>query len=402
MKIAGVIAEFNPFHSGHKYLIDTIRSKTDADAVVVICSGNFVQRGMPAAWDKSIRTGAALKNGVSAVFELPVFYSTASAEVFARAGVKFLNDLNCIDFVCFGCENDHLDLLQYIATIFEYEPDNYKEFLSEFLKNGISYPKARMMACQKYAQLQDVFDSDELSDVLSEPNNILAIEYLKALLHFGSTIKPVAIKRCGADYHSTDINNVFASATGIREAIEKKNTDSILPFLPGNCYDTLSLEQTLSILDFNTILGEKLLSCHDFSSFYGINEELSNRIEHNKNDYADIAHFIKLLQSKNYTYTAISRALLHILLNIKNDDVTRFIKNGYCSYARLLGFSKENSVLSSIKENSHFSDTYHTSEGWTRNMLDQSVYADHLYRMVFMNKYGKALPNEFQRQLSIF
>ena len=162
MKTLGIIAEFNPFHNGHKYLIDKARKVTGADNIVIICSGNYVQRGTPAIWDKGVRTKMALLNGADAVFELPYFYSTASAETFAHASVKFLNDLNCIDYLCFGCETEDINILPVVASILLEEPEEYKTYLAKYLKTGISFPKARINALNKYCRLNGHFDKQQL------------------------------------------------------------------------------------------------------------------------------------------------------------------------------------------------------------------------------------------------
>lgn len=407
MSTIGIIAEFNPFHNGHKYLIDEARKITGADNVVIICSGNYVQRGTPAIINKSDRTFMALSNGADAVFELPVFYSTASAETFARSSVRFLDKLNCIDYLCFGCEYDDLNLLSQISNILLNEPSEYKRLLSEALKNGISFPKARMNALISYYSTNENIDKNQISDILSLPNNILAIEYLKALKLFHSKIQPIPIKRQGAGYHSSDLDCKYASATGIREQLQDTKINSIKKSVPKNCYPIISKNNTITINDYDTLLGYKLISHNDFSHIYGINPELSNRINNHKYDYTNIADFTTLLQSKNYTYSAISRALIHIALDITEEDVTNFISNDYFSYARLLGFNKKSDILSIIKEKSSlsiiskYSTFYNQSHGLTKKMLDISINSDHIYRMLYMNKYHEYMPTEFENKIFI-
>lgn len=407
MKTIGIIAEFNPFHNGHKYLIDEAKKITGADNVIIICSGNYVQRGMPAIWDKSIRTKMALSNGADAVFELPVYYSTASAETFARASVKFLDDLNCIDYLCFGCEVDNYDIIPAVANILYDEPAEYKNYLSENLKTGISYPKARANALSKYCTENGSLIGDQIEQLMSMPNNILAIEYLKAINLFNSSIKPVPIKRIGAEYHSKETNLKFASATGIRNKLVQQDFNEISDLIPDNCVDALPLNKIITLKDFDTILGAKLLSTNDFSDIYGVNEELSNRIKNIKSGFIDFESFIEKLQSKNYTYSAISRALLHIVLDLKTTDVEEFIDNNYFSFARLIGFNKNSDILSIIKENSSLniisklSTYYNNADVLSRKMLDISIKADELYRMIYMNKYNEYIPTEFERQIAI-
>lgn len=407
MKTIGIIAEFNPFHNGHKYLINRAKKITGADNVVVVCSGNYVQRGMPSIWDKQIRTKMALLNGADAVFELPFFYSTASAELFARAAIRFLTDLNCVDYLCFGCESDNLKALPVISTVLAEEPDEYKEYLSEALKTGVSFPKARICALRKYCSLNNIFHEEDLEQLLVMPNNILAIEYLKAIKLFHSPIKPVAIKRVGAGYHSVNTEFEFASATGIRKYLHNNDFEKISGYIPENCIDLASSAKNIALNDFDTVLGSMLIAKDDFSDIYGINTELSNRINHQKPKFVDTENFIAKLQSKNYTYSAVSRALLHISLDLKVENVEEFINNGYFTFARLLGFRKKSNILSSIKENSDLdiisklSGHYKEAQGISKKMMDLSLKADHLYRMIYMNKYDEYIPTEFERQIIV-
>lgn len=405
MKTVGIIAEFNPFHNGHKYLIEKAKKITKADNVVVVCSGNFVQRGMPSFFDKSIRTNAALFNGADVVLELPVMYATASAETFAFATVRLLDKLNCIDYLCFGCETENLKALPVIADILLKEPVDYKNILSAYLKNGFSYPKARAKALMDYCANHNILTPYLINEIIGQANNILSIEYLKALKKFHSTIKPLAVKRIGSSYNSYSLDDTFASATGIRNAISNKQP--IDDFIPGNCVDLYKNSNPIEFNDFSSILGYHLIHNKDFSQYYDISTDLSNRITHLKSKFLNIDSFINELQSKNYTYSGISRTLCHILLDILQADMSDFIEHDFFDYVRILGFRKNNQILSKIKNEtsldivSKFSTYYNNSTGRTRKMLDINVKADELYRMIYMNKYGKLIPTEFERNICI-
>lgn len=407
MKTVGIIAEFNPFHNGHKYLIEQAKQITDAGNVIIITSGNFMQRGTPAFIDKSLRSKIAVDNGADAIFELPVCYSTASAELFARAGVSFLDKLNCVDYICFGSETGNITLLSEIARLFNQEPKEFKTILNEFSKKGLSFPKARMEALCQYCSHNNIATENEVREILSSPNNILAIEYLKALNYFNSNIKPIAIKRIGAGYSSTDLNLEFASATGIREAILNNNTKNLEKYIPQSCYKDLLFSKNIVLEDFDTILGYKLISETSFSQYLGINEDLSNRINSLKNEYTDIHSFLSKLQSKNYTYSALSRALIHIQLSIKTSDVDKFIDNGYHRFARLLAFNKNSNILSLIKAKSDLTiisklyDYYNECDSISKDMLHMCINSDNIYRLVYMSKHKENLPLEFERQLYV-
>lgn len=405
MKTLGIIAEFNPFHNGHKYLIDMAKNITHADNVVILCSGNFVQRGTPAVIDKSIRTQMALDNGADIVFELPVFYSTASAELFAKSSVSFFTGLKCIDYLCFGCETDNIDNLSLIADTLCDEPELYKEYLGEYLKQGFTFPKSRMLALCRFFNESDI--SCNVEEIISSPNNILAIEYLKAIKYLNSDLIPIPVKRVGAGYDSVNLNQEFASATGIRNEMINEREHSIQGLVPDNCIKHLTNADFLLANDFSSILGYKLLTEDNFIKYFGIGDDLANRIAACRHDFYDVESFILKLQSKNQTYSAISRALLHIILDIRKSDMDDFINNSYFTCARMLGFQKGTKLLSVIKEKSNIdiigklASYYNTASTLSKKMLDLCIQADELYRMVYMHKYKKSLPTEFERQIVI-
>ena len=405
MTTVGMIAEFNPFHKGHKYIIDKAKSITGADNVVVVCSGNFVQRGKPSIFDKTIRTKAALSNGADAVFELPVYYATSSAEKFARAGVKFLTELGCVDYLCFGCETEHIKLLPLIANVLENEPAEYVELLKRSLSEGESFPKARSIALAKYLNETKGISQNEIEITIKSPNNILAIEYMKAIKHFNSPLKPLAIRRIGADYSSLDVTDDFVSATAIRNQLKLNRDIEVL--VPPDAYMHYEGAKPLFMKDFDLLLGNALISADDFSEYFGINNELANRISNQKNEYTDIEHFLMQIASKNNTNTAISRALLHIMLNIKKSDVKEAINSGYFTSARLLGINRGSNLISEIHDNtkipmiSKFSTYYEKTTGLDKKLLDIQLYADELYRLAYMTKYKEVIPNEFERQIVV-
>ena len=231
MKTAGIIAEYNPFHTGHEYQINYIKEKLRTDYVVIAMSGDFVQRGTPALFSKYVRAEMALRSGADLVLELPVSISSASAELFARGGVQLLDGLGVTDILCFGSECGDTDALMELAKILAEEPEAFQDALRRNLKDGMTFPKARSMA------LSAVFpESEKYQQLLSSPNNILGIEYCKAILRENSSISPVSIKREGNDYHeNTLFENHFPSASAIRNAILDFNAppkgDRILRFL---------------------------------------------------------------------------------------------------------------------------------------------------------------------------
>ncbi|MDO4556822.1 MAG: nucleotidyltransferase family protein, partial [Lachnospiraceae bacterium] len=220
MKTAGIIAEYNPFHYGHQYHIEQTRKKTGADYVIAIISGNFVQRGAPSVIDKYQRTKAALSSGCDLVLELPVVYSSASAEFFASGAVCLLDSLGICDFLSFGSEAGKLDQLSVLSDILREEPSDFKNILKFYLREGMSFPLAREKALHTYCDsiLHCQFSNDFWSS-LKQSNNILALEYLKSLKKIRSGIFPVTITRKNAPYHDKKLYEDFSSATAIRHTL---------------------------------------------------------------------------------------------------------------------------------------------------------------------------------------
>jgi predicted nucleotidyltransferase len=361
VKVAAIIAEYNPFHNGHLYQINTVKNELGADYCVVVMSGDFMQRGIPALIDKFERCKMALSNGADIVFELPVYFALGSAEYFAGGAVSLIDKLGVVDFIHFGSECGDISALEKCAGIIADEPDEYKKWLNIYLKEGNSYPAARQHALKKHAMKK--LGANE--SVLSSPNNILGIEYIKALIQRNSNVKPATLTRLGEGYSSGDINDTgFASANGIRNALENGNTKlhALKSHMPHSSYEILNnyLCAGNSFIypnDFSQLLIYKLLQASDgkssYSGFYDVGEQLSNTLYNHVMDFTNFNEFALGCKSKNLTYTRVSRSLMHILLDMTQNDADILKGNDYSSYARLLGFSPNGqTLLKSIKANS--------------------------------------------------
>lgn len=343
MKVVGIIAEYNPFHNGHKYHIEQSKKITNSDYCIVAMSGNYVQRGEPAIVDKWTRTKMALENGADMVIEIPSIYSSSSAELFAYSAVSILNSTNIISSLCFGCETDNITLIKQYAEILYDEPFEYKQILKEELSKGIVFPKARENALKIYTN-KDI-------NILNTPNNILAIEYIKAIIKLKSKIEPYSVKRYLASYHSININNEISSATAIRLALENKQIDSIKKVMPDNCYNILSKciskgEAPVTFDSFSSFLHYKLRTTdiRELSEILDITEGLENRILNLSKSNYFISDIVAKVKTKRYTYTKIQRALLHIILDFKKTDAQ-------IKYIRVLGFRKQSEQLFSMLNN---------------------------------------------------
>ena len=407
MKLVGLITEYNPFHNGHKYHIEKSLKATGADAAIVVMSGNYVQRGTPALMPKHLRAEMALHSGAAVVLELPVHYATGGAEYFARGVVTLFDKLNCIDTICFGCEFEDVDSLEKIARILSDEPLKYKEILQQNLRAGLSFPMARQEALQKYTM------DESLSKYLSMPNSILGIEYIKALYQLKSTITWKAIRREGSHYHDNTLTHTYSSATAIRQDLEANgfDTDKLTPYVP---IPTLSIFKEyyhtrfpIVTDDFSLLLKSRLLTetKESLLEYLDVSQELANRIFKLSNKFQSFSQFCDLLKSKDVTYTRISRALLHILLNIKKEYITLFSQDGTILYARILGFQNEYSnVLSLLNKQNTIPLIAKTTDANTLTgsaliMWTQDLFASNLYEAVISEKYNCAFQNDCMHQI---
>lgn len=413
MKVVGLITEYNPFHNGHKYHIEEAKRITQADYVVVVMSGNYVQRGIPAITDKYSRTAMCLPCNVDLVLELPVCYATASAEYFALGAVSLLDNLGIVDCICFGSECGDINILGDIADLLIDEPAQFKKTLSSFVKKGHTYPNARMKALlQHYNQKEE----SKLADILSSSNNILGIEYLKALKRLKSSIKPYTITRKNAGYHDNILytNKIYqstciSSATAIRKNIyDIKDITLLKDNVPDTVYNQLhSIYQKQFPIhenDFSSLLYYKLLqsSLSSLSSYVDVSDDLAKRIKNTIGEYTNYSEYCLRLKSKQYTLTRISRSLLHIMLDIKKDDFNRFCQKGYIYYIRILGFKKESShIIRQIQDKkkipvitkaSHAKQILHPL---ARIMFDMDVAAADLYNRVIYENFSIKIPNDY-------
>ena len=395
MKIVGLIAEYNPFHNGHQYHIEKAKEITGADAVIVVISGNFVQRGTPAIMPKHLRTEMALKAGASLVLELPVCYATGTAEQFAYGAVSILNKLGCVDAICFGSECGDINVLNDLAEILCNEPKEYKEALQKHLRNGLSFPLARQKA------IEEIYPTQEFLKILEQPNNILGIEYIKALYRLNSKIKPYTIQRISSQYHDEELQEQFSSATALRQIISQGNYSDLEGQIPSDCITLLKAHHhtryPIYTNDFSLLLKYCLLNESKTSliEYADVSAELANRIYNQLNNFVSFDQFCELLKTKEVTYSRISRALLHILLGIKKTDYTDI------QYARVLGFRKDDSnVLTEIKNKATIPLVTKTTQQIDA-LLDADIYASNLYESVVTNKFGTHFINEYEHQIVI-
>lgn len=396
MKTVGIIAEYNPFHNGHAYHIQKAKELANADYCIVVMSGDFVQRGAPAVMDKYLRAESALRNGADLVLELPVCYSISSAEHFARSSVALLDKLGVIDALCFGSECGDIHVLMGFAQALTDESPVFKKTLDREIRAGHTYPQARNAALEASAP-----HLTSHINVLTTPNNILGIEYCKALLFWKSAIAPYTVKRAGSSYHDNSLNTGFCSAMAIRESIRQAGpSEELARQIPASSLELIKdaylktypvFTDDLSLLTQYRLLTEKPAG---FTDYPDIDKELSDRIVKFLPQYRDFRSFCDLLKSKNRTYVRISRSLLHILLGIRRESLQQYGQEGWIFYARMLGFRESASpLLSAIKKNadipllSKLADAEKQLAPTGSSMLEKDIYASHIYQSIVRNKF---------------
>lgn len=452
MNVIGIIAEYNPFHNGHAYQIAHVRKNLHADYIVVATSGDYVQRGEPALLDKYTRARMALSSGADVVLELPVLWSTASAELFADAGISLFEKTGCVNGICFGAESGDLALLRRIADVLADEPADLKASLKYNLKSGSTFPKAREAALLSYfsgSAGQDgalPVSAEALSSLLASPNNILALEYLKALRRRASSITPYLLKREGAAYHETSIlsgaSAIPASASAIRHTLFADAAGAC-----GNSADKASEDsadgilrhampqEALAILqdyradfpllcadDFSGILGYLLLSssASQLARTADSSLEFANRMRNQLPYYTSFSSFASRLKSKEMTLTRINRILLHSILGITSSDYACGNALDKIPYLRILGFRKSSApLLAALKVSAAVPLITRPSQAPkllspdAMRVFEHDVFAGNLYLQMRNQKGGTPLraarmqehdvppASEYQRQIVI-
>lgn len=346
MKVLGIIAEYNPFHNGHLYHLKKSIEMSEADYRVCIMSGNFTQRGEPAMVNKWTRSQIAVANGIDLVLELPFVFACNNAEYFAKGSVDILNRLGCVTHLSFGSEAGDIRQLSEAAFHLAVESPMLQDYIKEFLRLGLSFPKARYEAIKKYA-------GEPCSDVLKEANNILAVEYLKQLKRTGSEMIPLTIKRFGTGYHDKTTVDSIASASAIRERTKGSGTlrDSI-DYMPLSTFEILkefNPDSFLSLQEFYQLIMYRVLASdkQSLNSVLSATEGLENRVVSAAESSTSLDSLIKGIKSKRYTVTRIQRLLCHILMGLRKADMDEIVEEDL-NYARVLAFNKKGAQLIKI------------------------------------------------------
>ncbi len=382
MKITGIIAECNPFHEGHAYLLQKAKEITDADYTIVAISGDYVQRGAPSiiGWER--RTMALLRGGADLVVQLPLYTSCTGADYFARGSVSLLSSLGVVTDLCFGSECGDITELKSAADTLLDITDEQNETIRSLLRQGQTYASARAKAL-----------SGEKVTMPNTANDLLAVEYLKALRATESSMTPHAIKRIKCD-----------SASDLRAKI----LHSDAPLGDKTSFPAVTSEQFLSdegclpVISTNDFSGELLHSLlyrstdgdrSLLSGYLDVSEDLANRIASTLSAFESFDSYCSLLKNRSVTYTRVSRALMHILLEMTDAKMEQFQSIGMCEYVRPLGFKRSAApLLHAISENASVPFLSKLSKAKTLldpvalSFLEQDLRAEYLYDLTAYRK----------------
>lgn len=430
MKVLGIITEYNPFHNGHMYHLQQSKELCSADYTVCVMSGNFIQRGEPALVNKHARAEMALLSGVDLVIELPVVYAMSTAEFFASASVKILDSLGIVDYLCFGSESGNIEELDYVASILCHEPLSYKVSLKKYLDEGYSFPSAR-----EKALTENLKKSSIDCNILSSSNNILGIEYLKAMKRLNSRISPLTIGRIANSYNSEEITGSISSATSIRKLISKSNfyksgnsgekkgtdiNDSI--YRNEDVLRNLVPEASARILlrefengrgpvfpsHFEGILLAALrkMETEEISSLPYVIEGLENRIKTASEQAGTLDELIAGISTKRYPRTRIQRILFSVITGLTAKDLEDFNRNGGPQYIRVLGFNRKGrELLSLIKKSASLpiivktADWKNSENALLRRMLKIESTATDIYVLGYSNPEFRKAGQEFTQNI---
>lgn len=373
MNAAGIVVEYNPFHNGHLYHINETRRLSNADVIIAVMSGSFLQRGEPAVVDKWTRTKMALLNGADLVVELPYAFSTQKAETFAEGAIQILHHLKC-QFFCFGSEDGKTSTFLQSAVRLEEKKEQLNQQVQIFVKEGMSYPSAQTKA------RNFVFQDDPLPLDLAKPNNILGYHYIAANYSLGSPLKPIAIQRQGAGFHDQEASGTIASATAIRKILHE-NSQKASAFMPATSFSLLNNRYLHSWESYWPLLRYRLLSIRadHLNSIYEIEEGIGPRLVQAALKSDSFASFIDKVKTKRYTRTRLQRMITHILTDTTKQEMQR---NQKALFIRLLGMTESGrAYVRSVKKDISVPFVSRTAAGL--DLLSLDLKASRVYASAF-------------------
>lgn len=419
MKTIGIIAEYNPFHNGHLYQLEQSRKQAGAKYAVVVMSGDYTQRGTPAIYNKYRRALAALLSGADLVVELPVFGVVAGAADFADCGVSLLSQMGIADFLAFGSESGCLNALTAQQELLSRETEEVSLLVREGLKQGLTWPMARARALELSAAATAAETGEPQhstakteAGVPVSPNDILGVEYLRALKKYSSPMEPLTIRRCDQGYHSLSLSGSFASATAIRRAITDQDQDFLSNVLPASFFESRKGEACPEITfdDFSALLCEKLLTSTlgELKAVSGMPGDLAGKLYRERLTFRAASELTAEFKDRQYTYTRVNRCLMNLILGVTEEETARFKELDSAPWIRILGFKKSSAgLLTSMKKNanapiiSKVADYPAVLDKPAQTLFEKHLRTSELYRMVSQLKTGQSMKNEFTRSVII-
>lgn len=406
MHITGIVAEYNPFHNGHLYQLSKTRELAGSDFVIAVMSGNFSQRGTPTIADKFLRTEMALSCGIDMVLELPTAFATSSAERFAEAAISLLNKTGIVDSLCFGSEIGEITSLTTIAKMLHNPPPAFSKSLKTYLKQGYSFPRARTQAAIDLLANTKLPGTSlcHLQELMSCPNNILGLEYLKALEKYNAPITPLTISRLNANYHDTAIHSSIASATAIRAHIENAHTEEIISCMPPASHALLLsqlahvpvLEDLAPFLHYKLMFSQK----EDLYALWDVPKELIHSILNCFKKQMSIQSITDAVTSKTYTRATVQRSILRILLNILSSDMKVLEDIDWIPYIRILGCKKTAlPLIGALTQKAHvpiitnLAKSYPSLSATSKLLIDYELKATSLYH--YLTKQSSLYEQDF-------
>jgi predicted nucleotidyltransferase len=402
MRAVGLIVEYNPFHNGHAYHLQASKEAANADVVIAVMSGNFLQRGEPALISKWFRTKMALLNGVDLVIELPYNFATQKAETFANGAVSILEAIGC-ESLCFGSESGDISSFFQTNDYLRVQQKPYDEHIKQFMDTGVSYPKALSLAFQQLP------DSEKFLD-LAMPNNILGFQYIKSIKQQKSSIRPMTVPRKNADYHDEHFASAtIASATSIRKAIfsSEAGQSEIEQLVPEPTNQLLNeyyheygvfhrWENYWGYLQF------RLIHCSpdELKGIYEAEEGLENRLIASALVSDSFHEFMQKIKSKRYTWTRLQRLCVHILTNAKKTEMDRSQEKA--TYLRLLGMTTTGKEYLN-KRKTHFSlPLVSKLSSYKQKEIHLDIKAARIYALGVPSQLRNALLMQEYKQPPIF
>lgn len=427
MSTLGIIAEYNPFHNGHLYHLKKSKDLSGAEFTIAVMGGHFLQRGEAAVFDKWTRTAMAISAGIDLVIEMPFVFATQDAHGFAHGGIRLLEALGIVDYISFGCEEDHLEVLFELAKILKTEPSYFQKVLRAEVKKGNSFPKIREKALLEYLQQHGFsianISMNRLKEILNQPNNILALEYLKSLQKIKSSIKPIPIKRVGSKYLENNLEGHYSSATAIRKELIHRydrfdftSLKSIKAAMPDFSYQILSdvLRDGLNPISLScydqAILSQlRRMKLTDIKKIHGVAEGLENRLKESALLSHHIEDLIESVKTKRYTRTRIQRTLIHSLFTLNQKEVITFNRTGplYCRVIGMTGQGKY--LLKKIKASAEIPIVTRVKKFYQQNkrngnelaqkMMDYDILSTDLYDLGYQKESSRIGRQDFTRKI---